>query len=92
VSSYYDKKDDCIVVNITDYGTGIARHLLDHITDPFFTTKQDRGGTGLGLYISYSILEDHNAFLTFDSQPGKGTTAVVRFPSAKKVKEEGLSS
>ena len=86
VSSYYDKKDDCIVVNITDYGTGIARHLLDHITDPFFTTKQDRGGTGLGLYISYSILEDHNAFLTFDSQPGKGTTAVVRFPSAKKVK------
>jgi PAS domain S-box-containing protein len=88
VSSYFDKKEDCIVVKITDHGTGIDGHLLDHITDPFFTTKQDRGGTGLGLYISYSILEDHNASLTFDSQPGKGTTAAVRFPLGGKMSKK----
>lgn len=84
ITSIFEASDNCITVNVADEGTGIDRRLLDHIADPFFTTKQDSGGTGLGLYISYSILEGHNGTLEFDSQPGKGTTATVKIPLEEK--------
>lgn len=92
VISSFDRNDNCITVHVVDEGTGIDRHLLDHIADPFFTTKQDSGGTGLGLYISYSILEGHNGTLEFDSQPGKGTVATVKIPVTPKAMDNVKTS
>jgi PAS domain S-box-containing protein len=80
VSSDFDKNTQSIVVTVTDEGVGMNEKILDRITDPFFTTKQDQGGTGLGLYISYSILKAHHGVLEFQSKPGKGTTAAVKIP------------
>lgn len=71
---------DKIVIEVKDEGRGIAPEHINHILDPFFTTKRDSGGTGLGLSISYNIVKDHHGDLQFDSQPGQGTTAQVILP------------
>ena len=61
--------------------------ILDRITDPFFTTKQDQGGTGLGLYISYSIIKAHRGTLEYESRPGEGTSVTVKIPLSS-IKED----
>ena len=48
--------------------------------DPFFTTKRDMGGTGLGLSVSYNIVKSHRGKLLLNSEPGKGTIAIVSLP------------
>jgi polar amino acid transport system substrate-binding protein len=48
--------------------------------DPFFTTKRDLGGTGLGLSVSYNIVKSHGGSLILKSAPGRGTMARVSFP------------
>lgn len=80
VSSFYDKSGQTAVVKVEDEGVGMDKKIMDRITDPFFTTKQDQGGTGLGLYISYSIIKAHKGVLEFHSQPGKGTAAIIKLP------------
>jgi PAS domain S-box-containing protein len=70
-------------IEIRDEGRGIAPEHINHILDPFFTTKRDSGGTGLGLSISYNIVKDHHGDLQFTSQPGRGTTARVILPVFK---------
>ena len=59
---------------------GIPPKALPHIMEPFFTTKHDSGGLGLGLSISSRIVKEHGGTLTFTSQPGKGTTAEIILP------------
>jgi PAS domain S-box-containing protein len=85
--SFYDKKDQSIVVKVKDEGVGMNPKILDRITDPFFTTKQDQGGTGLGLYISYSIIKAHQGTMEYESLPGEGTTVTVRIPLSPKKEE-----
>lgn len=65
-------------IEIADTGPGIPPENLDRIFDPFFTTKRD--GTGLGLSICHSIVHQHEGEIEVRSQPGQGTTAVVRLP------------
>jgi PAS domain S-box-containing protein len=72
--------DRFIRILIRDEGIGIPAEHLPHLATPFFTTKRDRGGTGLGLSISLGILKEHGGDLAFDSQPGRGTTAIVTLP------------
>jgi len=72
---------DEIVVSVEDEGVGIPREHLSHLTDPFFTTKRDAGGTGLGLSVSAGIVKDHQGRLEFRSEPGQGTTALVTLPA-----------
>jgi signal transduction histidine kinase len=67
-----------LLTAITDDGEGIRPEVRAHLFEPFFTTK--RGGTGLGLSISQRIIESHNGRLRVCSQPGAGTTVVVRLP------------
>jgi len=85
--SYYDKKNQSIVVKVKDEGVGMNPKILDRITDPFFTTKQDQGGTGLGLYISYSIIKAHRGIMEYESQPGEGTTVTVKIPLSPEKEE-----
>jgi signal transduction histidine kinase len=69
-----------VVVTVSDGGVGIPQDDIPRITDPFFTTKRDRGGTGLGLSISSRIVQNHGGIIEFSSRPGAGTTATVRLP------------
>jgi PAS domain S-box-containing protein len=81
VGTSLDEELRYVVIRVSDDGVGMSKDIVDKITEPFFTTKLDYGGTGLGLSISYSIIKDHNAFLEFQSEPGKGTTVTVTLPA-----------
>jgi signal transduction histidine kinase len=67
-----------VVVWVRDTGPGIPREIQHRIFDPFFTTKAK--GVGLGLSISYRIVQEHGGRLRFTSQPGRGTTFYVHLP------------
>ncbi len=69
-----------IIIEIKDNGIGISPANLLRLTDPFFTTKRNEGGTGLGLSVSASILRNHNGFLEFESVEGEETTARIILP------------
>jgi polar amino acid transport system substrate-binding protein len=74
---------DAIHLCIRDTGCGIAPQDLPHITDPFFTTKRTYGGTGLGLSVSTKIVADHAGKLQFESEVGKGTSAILILPKKR---------
>ena len=67
-------------VVIQDTGPGISPEELSKVFDPFYTTKTT--GTGLGLSVSYGIIQDHHGTVDVQSAPGKGTTFVLAFPAA----------
>ena len=69
-----------VVLEVRDEGVGIPPEHLSRLCDPFFTTKGESGGTGLGLAITASLVRGHGGRLTFSSEPGRGTCAVVRLP------------
>jgi signal transduction histidine kinase len=69
-----------VQVFISDAGEGIPPENLDKIFEPFFTTKPPGQGTGLGLYVTYQILQDHHVSISIESQSGKGTTVSIGFP------------
>ena len=70
------------VIKVIDQGIGIEPEHLQRLCDPFFTTKQDSGGTGLGLSVTFSLVQAHGGRLDFDSEPGHGTCVTVQFPPA----------
>ncbi|MBI5820378.1 MAG: HAMP domain-containing histidine kinase [Verrucomicrobia bacterium] len=69
-----------IVLKIADDGCGMSDEVKKKIFVPFFTTKEPGKGTGLGMGISHSILQAHGAELRIESEFGKGTTIIIRFP------------
>jgi PAS domain S-box-containing protein len=79
VSTYYNKTRQHVGIKVEDQGVGIAPGNLQYIMDPFFTTKRDMGGTGLGLSVSFNIVKSHGGSLMMSSAPNKGTVARVLF-------------
>jgi signal transduction histidine kinase len=65
---------------VEDTGYGIAPAQMAKIFDSDFTTKKGKGGTGLGLYITKKVVEDHNGSIKVDSTPQIGTTFTIRLP------------
>jgi signal transduction histidine kinase len=69
---------------VEDTGTGISSENIKKIYDPFFTTKAAGEGTGLGLSVSYGIVQEHGGELFVDSTPGKGTSFRMELPLARR--------
>jgi two-component system, NtrC family, sensor kinase len=67
-------------IRISDTGSGIPASVLPRIFDPFFTTKPIGSGTGLGLSLSYGIIQKHNGTITVESEVGRGTVFLITLP------------
>jgi signal transduction histidine kinase len=74
------RKDFYIDIRVEDTGYGITPTQLAKIFDPYFTTKQGKSGTGLGLYITKKVVEDHNGSIKVESTPQIGTIFTIRLP------------
>lgn len=76
-----NKIENTIQVRIQDTGQGIPESHLDHIYEPFFTTKAEGKGTGLGLSIVYGVVKNHGGKISVKSEVGKGTIFTMTFPT-----------
>jgi PAS domain S-box-containing protein len=81
VKSAYDEQKRSVLITVRDEGCGMPSEHLMKIKEPFFTTKRSLGGTGLGLYVSDSIVKEHRGTLRFDSSEAGGMVATVSLPS-----------
>ncbi|MBF0213895.1 MAG: PAS domain S-box protein [Magnetococcales bacterium] len=80
ISVHAEPEQTHLQVLFRDQGCGIAAEHLGKLTDPFFSTKSESGGMGLGLSITKTIIENHSGTLSFDSALDRGTTVTVRLP------------
>ncbi|MGD2097016.1 MAG: PAS domain S-box protein [Desulfobacterales bacterium] len=74
-----------VCVKVTDTGIGMSAEVKNKIFEPFYTTKKVGKGTGLGVSISYGIVQDYKGAIDIESQVGQGTTFILKFPQASKV-------
>lgn len=80
IKTEHDEKRNKVIVMVSDEGCGISQDDIKRIQDPFFTTKRDMGGTGLGLSVSAGIIEEHQGTIDFKSKKGKGTKVTISLP------------
>jgi two-component system, NtrC family, sensor kinase len=69
-----------VVIEVRDTGQGIPAEIQGQLFDPFYTTKEEGHGTGLGLSVVYGIIQKHQGNITVQSQPGKGASFYIRLP------------
>lgn len=81
VSAKYIENKKVITVSFSDTGIGIKKETISRLFQPFFTTRPE--GTGLGLPVSYQIVDNHGGKLSVNSEPGKGSIFTVTLPLAK---------
>lgn len=72
--------DSAVVIVVSDNGCGIVPENVSRIFDPFFSTKPVGEGTGLGLWLTYEIIRNYNGEISVESEPGKGSRFIMRFP------------
>lgn len=75
--------DGQVSIAVRDTGLGMTEHVKRHCLEPFFTTKADRGGSGLGLGMVHGIAQRHHGKLSLDSAVGLGTTMTLSFPAVE---------
>lgn len=96
ITIYTEEADNEVFVRIKDNGIGIPEELKNRIWEPFFTTKEVGVGTGLGMSITYGIIEKHGGKIDLSSEVGKGTEFVITLPKKitpiKKKEEEVAES
>ncbi|MCP4155493.1 MAG: GHKL domain-containing protein [bacterium] len=69
-----------VVLDISDSGSGMDQERIEHIFDPFYSTKKEAQGTGLGLFVVKQIVDDYNGTIHVESSPGKGSHFRIRLP------------
>jgi signal transduction histidine kinase len=79
-----ESENSAVRVEVSDNGMGIPAEHLNKIFDPFFTTKATSRGTGLGLAVTYGIIQEHSGLIQVDSVVGRGTTFRLEFPAVRK--------
>ena len=87
VENVIDEKNQSpsgVKIEFADTGCGIAEENLFHIFEPFFTTKQKEKGTGLGLAVSYQIVQEHKGSISLSSEAGKGAVFTIILPAIDK--------
>ena len=81
---YHITSGKYVKISVTDTGSGMDEATKARVFEPFFSTKDKRRGTGLGLASVYGIIKNHNGFINVDSQEGHGTTFAVYLPASYK--------
>jgi two-component system NtrC family sensor kinase len=81
VSRVKSNERDIVRLQLTDTGHGISKENMQKIFDPFFSTKNESGGTGLGLFVTRRIVESYQGIIEVESEKNNGTTFTVEFPS-----------
>jgi PAS domain S-box-containing protein len=84
VSTSHKRKNRMIHIEISDTGCGIPDENLSIIFEPFFSTKEESQGVGLGLSVVYGIIREHHGNIYVKSELGKGSTFTIRFPESQK--------
>jgi len=84
VITSFDQDSGSVVIEVRDKGRGIPDKELPRIMDPFYTTRRNYGGTGLGLFVSSNIVEKHGGKIEVKSQKGKGSTFKIILPATIK--------
>jgi two-component system, NtrC family, sensor kinase len=82
------KDSEHLLVTVTDDGHGIPEHDLKRIFEPFFSTNTNKGGTGLGLFITYNLIQELGGRIAVESEPEMGTRFFVTLPLKKETLEE----
>ncbi|ACV57721.1 chemotaxis protein CheB [Alicyclobacillus acidocaldarius] len=84
-----ERDGDHVVIRVRDEGVGIPQDKMKKLGEPFYTTKDK--GTGLGLMVSFKIVEQHGGIIRYESKEGEGTTVTVRLPLDMNSKARGLT-
>ena len=91
-AQHLDQDAGRVIIKIKDSGIGIPDELKDNILEPFFSTKKDQNGVGLGLTVVYGIIQRHHGKIWLQSEKDKGTTFFMELPvtqsGEKNVKDE----
>jgi PAS domain S-box-containing protein len=74
--------EDMVFLRVSDTGCGIDPEVLPHIFEPFFSTKDEGKGVGLGLSMVYGIVREHHGTVEVESQPGQGATFTIHLPAS----------
>jgi CheY-like chemotaxis protein len=82
------QEEKCVKLLISDTGKGMDSETKSRIFEPFFSTRKQEAGTGLGLTTAFAIVERHGGAIEVDSEPGKGTTFEIYFPATTAVAGE----
>jgi len=91
ITTVCDPQSGRVRIAFADTGAGISAEHLDKIFDPFYTTKKDQEGTGLGLSVSYGIVQEHDGDIQVDSRPGHGSVFTIALPAAASAGTGGTS-
>lgn len=75
-----ESKDGIIEIRVSDTGIGMSPEVCKRAFESFFTTKEIGKGTGLGLFISYNLVTEVDGTIALESEPGRGTTVIIRIP------------
>lgn len=78
----------CVIIEVEDNGRGMPKEVLGRVFDPFFTTRRDSGGTGLGLSVSYGLVQEHGGVIGVLSRPQVGSRFTVYLPEQKGAKPD----